>query len=242
MRLKRAILTVAAALLLALLGVVIAQALGPLRTLAVGIGRGVSALVRPRLESVSEPLLIEARELLRVNTVEYVRKVVFPYDLYPEDFGWKEFVARTPSGDDREELHRRLYDLAREVGIRLERNPDRFIVFTVKAKAGYELDQLPGTGWISVEDARATVALPPARVTELSVEDQPSGGYHYPTFAVGPDQWKRISDFVVSAAREAVIEQGILSDAEEAAKGYLTQLLEQTGIREVRFTPPERSK
>ena len=237
MRVKLSILTVFAALVLVLTAFVGVRTLGPLRSLAAGIRRGVGSVIQPRVESVSEPVLMEARELLRLDTVEYVRKVVFPYDLYPEDFAWKEFLERIHAGEgDIEQPYLRLYTLAREVGIRLDRNPDRFIVFTVTAKAGYDLHELSGNDWICVQGGRATVALPRPRITELSVEDQPSGGYRYPTFAVAPDQWKRISELVVSEARGTLAAQGILSDAEQTAKSYLTELLRQSGLREVRFT------
>jgi hypothetical protein len=59
---------------------------------------------------------------------------------------------------------------------------------------------------------------------------------------VDAEEWREISSFVAEEARRRTVEEGILREAEENARVFLTTLLTEAGFAQIRFALPERKE
>ncbi|MFP4409403.1 MAG: DUF4230 domain-containing protein, partial [Spirochaetaceae bacterium] len=85
------------------------------------------------------------------------------------------------------------------------------------------------------EKSRVVVTLPEAKVVELIIEDLNRENYPYPAARVDAEEWSAISSFVAEEARRRTVAEGILEEAEENARVFLTALLTEAGFEEIFF-------
>lgn len=209
---------------------------------------GISEIFHPRPRTASQQLLLHARDILEFSTIEYIHKSVFPYDFFPPELDWAALIERRRSGvqlSDAEWDYLTLYELSREVGIPLDREPNRFVVLTVVVKAGYDLRSLAGRRadeialgrleWLHFRGSGVEVSLPRPAITELIVQDAPSTAYGYPSLDVSPEQWRRIVAFTARKTREQIEASSILDEAATNAQDYLRIFFRQAGFQNVRF-------
>jgi hypothetical protein len=105
------------------------------------------------------------------------------------------------------------------------------------AKAGIDLAALKA-GDIQITDKRIRVALPPARITDVYLDDRRTEILERSTgllreFDKDLEQNARMQ--AVADLRRAASENGILTDAAERARVQLTALLQQLGFTGVEF-------
>lgn len=155
----------------------------------------------------------------------------------------------------------RAYNLAYETGLPTSPEGDSFVVVTVRVRGGYaageprDLEDLfrledanapdagesavpDATGRLTPEESRVVVLLPEAAVVEVIIEDLNRENYPYPAAMVDAEEWREISSFVAEEARRRTVEEGILQEAEENARSFLTTLLAEAGFAEIRFEAP----
>lgn len=198
----------------------------------------------------SSVLLEQVRDLYRLNTVEYIHKAVFPHDFLPHSVD-PQALARKLAGARSQEavpLTAAEYEyletgsLAEELGLSPEKNPTGFLIVTVTALAGFELEGFfTGRGehepFLRVEETgrerTAYIDLPDPAITSLIIDDPSSGAYRYPDVRITPSQWKKLAAFVTRRVRPKLLEEGILIDAEEQGRRAVTAFLEQAGFDRV---------
>jgi hypothetical protein len=105
------------------------------------------------------------------------------------------------------------------------------------AKAGIDLAMIQ-PGDVSISDKKIRVTLPPARITDVYLDDRRTQVLERSTgimrtFDKDLEQNARV--IAVEDLRRAASENGILSDANERAKVELTALFYQLGFTEVEF-------
>ncbi len=224
-------------------------------------------LFRERSREYAQSLLLEVRDIAQFSTVEYVYRTVFPFDFLPADLRAREESLRridrnrfyrpdaVLSGAERRYLQ--TLELCEEIGLPV--NGYRFIVITARIRAGFDLQGLAGdrsgvpepadiarSVRIDEESGRRTIriVLPEPSITEVIVEDADSTRYGYPDLALSPEQWKRLSSFVVEHLRDRVIQEGILETARERGELFIRSFLEKSGFQRVEFPdrlPPAES-
>jgi hypothetical protein len=198
----------------------------------------------------SSALLEQVRDLYRLNTVEYVHKAVFPHDFLPlsvdpQALSRKLAAARTQESvplTAAEYEYLETGSLADEIGLSPEKNPTGFLIVTVTAQAGFELESFfTGRGenepFLRVEqtgrERTVYIDLPDPAITSLVIDDPSSGEYRYPDVRITPSQWRKLAAFVTRRVRPKLLEEGILIDAEEQGRRAVTAFLEQAGFDRV---------
>lgn len=189
--------------------------------------------------SKSEMILTGIYELFNISTVEYVYKSVFPFDFYSESTNWYLLSAKRNRGDiltAEENDMMNLYDLCSSIGIRLEKENYKFLVITSIIKAGLAAPGAITSKDIVIEGKNITVRLPETEITGFIIEDTDSSEYTYPDMDIDPLHWKTISGFVESKIIKRVLEKGILQEADERLKVFITSFLKEAGFESVEFT------
>lgn len=208
-------------------------------------------VLRRTTESVSIAVLQETRDVLSFQTVEYVYKAVFPYDFVEPDYDWRGLLNKAATDTELTEVeleHLDFYTFCRDLGIRLLTDRYEFVVITAVIRAGVDLsgtafENPASAGGITEyvaydEDARRLeLRLPEPVIVDFIIEDETSEAYPYPDIAMGPDKWKRLTDYAEERIRSRVIDEGILELAEDRGREFLERifLAPDTGIEEIVF-------
>ncbi len=207
-------------------------------------------LITDKTSSSSSLIALAGRDLMRLNTVEAIYKIVFPYDYVPARVSWKRFLeraeSRRPPLSELEERYLAVYRLAKEIGIEVASKRGDFVVLTVIAKIGFDFDRLvpetgradaDSTGPISLRsDGVVVVDLPPVGITELIIDDSSRADYEYPDLRITPDGWKRLSAFVSADVAARLREDGLFDQAEVQARRFLRQFFYEAGYETVKFS------
>jgi hypothetical protein len=202
-------------------------------------------------------VLTEIRDVFLFHTVEYVYRAVFPHDFMPEGITLKGITNRlmTETGrfedilsvEEREFL--RAYDISTHLGLASRSGSGEFVVVSVIVRAGFCLEDsvlsIPGAASPSELHAvfrieqgpekTAHIRIPPARVTEVIVEDIEPSTYRFPDVSISPRGWQEISAFVSERVTQRTIENGILKTAEENGQEFAKSLLLAAGYDRVEF-------
>ncbi len=200
------------------------------------------SLVREETRVSSDTLLLHAADLLSVETIEIVRKSVFPYDFVPDRYPWAVLQSKAKNGmslTPEEASYLSAFDTARAVGINLAVPDYRFIVATLRIRAGFNLSAWrmdPGSAVeIDHETGRATVRLPAVSILDIVIEDPSPEAYEYPDIRINPEQWRVLSAFLMRRTEEAGIAPEILAEAETRGKEFLRAFFEAAGFSEIVF-------
>ena len=185
---------------------------------------------------------------MRLNTLEAVYKIVFPHDFFPSDLEWRPFLRRVDSGADLsidEVRWLEVYQLADSVGIDLTSRDNEFVVVTVTAKLGFDLDSFAeetrnvanaAVGPVSVRsDGSVVVSTPHVSVTDLIIDDSERQAYPYPDVGMSPDGWRRITDYVARSVPGRLEAASLFEEAEAAGRRFLTGFFNQAGYETVYF-------
>jgi hypothetical protein len=204
------------------------------------------SLSRQTRISESDILLTRIRPLMKLTTVEYTYKSVFPYDFIPEGVdifrAYRRYVqGEVLSADERQAAE--LYLLCIATGIRIWSQEYAFVVITTNVKGGYNLeeDRWPpaGTGETAVQTNPAlgtvSILLPPPRITSFILRDETSSHYLYPDIDVDAEEWKKIAAYVEDRIRQRVIAEGILDKTESNLRGVITRVLKENGWEKISF-------
>lgn len=212
----------------------------------------------------SRQILEQVRDVFELQTVEYVYRMVFPHDFYPQGLSLSTVFDRLAAeqGSPKELLsaeehaYLRAYNLAYETGLPTSAEGDAFVVVTARVRGGYTLEaaedlrelfrlELASTGIgsetrvnsenLRPEESRVVVFLPEATVVDLVIEDLNRENYPYPPARVDAAEWSAISSFVAEEARRRTVADGILKEAEANARAFLTTLLVEAGFEEISF-------
>lgn len=197
--------------------------------------------------SESDFILQQLRPILKLTTVEYSYKTVFPYDFIPEGVDISRAYSRYINGEQLtsgEKEAAKLYRLCVDTGIRVWSSDYPFVVITTRVKGGYDLSESPWMKSGAQKEAlvqsnsslgSVSVLLPAPEITEFIIRDETSAEYPYPDIEVDADQWRKISEYVEERIRRRVIQEGILDKTEENMRRFITKLLEESGWEQVSF-------
>ena len=206
-------------------------------------------IIREKEVSSSAAILTQMRDVLSLNTVEAVYKIVFPYDFVPRDMNWGLFLKQYREGRPLsllEESYMDVYDLCEEIGISLDTKRREFVVITAIIKAGFDLSS-PFFGfaetsndqagsYVSIDSTgAAAITVPPAVVTDIILEDADTQTYPYPDIGIGPEGYRKLTTFVRERIAATAESEGILELARENGKRFLKQVLMDSGYLAVIF-------
>jgi len=209
--------------------------------------------------------LQSVRDVYQFNTVEYVHRVVFPYDYLPNDITLSSILAKIRNGrstvvetlSPEEYLYFTAYNLALDVGI--DPGAEReFLVVTVVITAGFDLTDSPlaqpdddgqaadlpegySVETVQTDDGErrvVTIPEPSPTVTDVQVEDINRSRYPYPDVSLGADDWRRVAAFVKTQASELPELNDVLETAAATGREFVRSVLLAAGFDEVRFVQP----
>ena len=195
------------------------------------------SLVRRETISVRESILMEARAIYRIDTVELVHKSVFPYDFIPAEPDWRLlfYAEQTRRLSDEEADLLAFYHFCRELGIDLaSRNPG-FAVVTVVARAGFDFTDFPLESRLVLKESGIEISLPEPGITNLVIRDSGSGEYPYPGLEISPENWKRLTEYVAQNMDEVLAETLLLERARQRGEELFRRLVEARGFETVLF-------
>jgi hypothetical protein len=232
----------------------------PLIELPPGLG-----IIREKTVSDSEIILKEMRDIFQFQTVEFIRKVVFPHDFIPSGISLASLMETLREGEgsietllsDDKLQYLAVYDMAQKIGIDIEAEPFEFLVASVTIRAGFKLsgtalasDSLPDDSelaeWIKIETKKTAresedpvktirIKLPPIAITDIIIEDDTSETYNYPDIDLSPEQWRELSAYIAGELRGKVLEEGVLEHAEKNAIEFIGNFLKTAGYDKVIF-------
>ncbi len=209
-------------------------------------------IVREDEQRSARVLLQEMKRIYAMDTVEMVYDIVFPYDFMDNRLDIQDIITAVRSGtgsvgellDPVQELYLRAYNLAHDLGMATGPDQFDFVVTTVVVRAGIVISDPvlvdPGnasaTGlaqWVSMEpgrNRRVEVRIPPAEITQITIEDPHTGTYPYPDVRIPPEGWKRIALFVREHVRKRVEGTDLLIRASKRVEDLVRGLLSQSGF------------
>ena len=226
-------------------------------------GKPFIQLITVENQSGSDLVLEEIRDVYRFNTIEYNYKIVFPFDYdVPGVSGWKILrkISTHITADPKtfltmdEQTWLKSVEIAKRNRLKIYDPEYQFLVATVIIRAGFDLkgtglDQSAGISpvdrarFVSFNSTQrlgktvrtAQVTLPPAAITDITIEDPIRNEYLFPDIGLEPKGWKEIAAFVQEQTQIRAINEGILEKARENARLFIQQLLASIGIDEVSF-------
>jgi hypothetical protein len=220
------------------------------------------SLVRTERRTQSDILLEQIREIYRFQTVEHVRKVVFPYDFLSDNLSVAEIVSKAranpgPLEDSltAEELtHLEAHNLAESVGLDVDPQGGDFMVVEAVIRGGFDLESSPFDPRFQGENGESPpvqirevesqnggvdqvvyVRTPSSVVLEIVIEDASSEAYRYPDVPLRPDEWRRVAEFVSSKLRSDERAGEVQKEAIRNGQAFIRTILEQAGFQRVAF-------
>lgn len=195
------------------------------------------SFVRRSVYSSRETLLKEVRGLYRLNTVELVHKVVFPYDFVPPDVDWWQITRPSDIGktSPEEKELREFYYFCESIGIHLgSRSPD-FAVVTLIAKAGFNLEGFPLEENFLWNESRLVIRLPEPEITEIIVQDPAANRYPYPGLKISPGNWKRLTEYITTRTGSLSDEKQLIERSRQRGEEFIRRLAEPRGFSNIEF-------
>ena len=179
--------------------------------------------VSKKTEIHSEAVLKKIADIGRLDTVEFIHRLVFPYDLLSSDVDIGRLPQRFKEGAalSSEEIEAlSVISIAADAGLSLENDNYSFTVLTVKVRAGYDFSMLNGCRMEKSESGDTiSISLPEAEISEIIIEDLHSGNYGFPDMNISPERWEKLT----TALRPIIID--------EAEKRGLTEKAAVNGRR-----------
>ena len=197
-------------------------------------------MLKQKKTASSTVILKEVKNISRLNTVEFIFKSVFPFDLINADTDIKNLIQRYKNGDklNYNEIEMlSVYGISSQAGIDLTRDSYDFAVITVIVKAGYNFDDADADKvvLIDAESNSISIKLPPVEITEIIIKDADSSAYDYPDLNVSPEQWRTLTSILTRKVKTEAEKRGILTAAGNRGKDFIKQLLLGAGYSEVIF-------
>ena len=207
-------------------------------------------IIRDTTVTTSVATLTQVRNVLSLNTVEVVRKIVFPYDFVPSEMNWDLFLkqAGTRQLSPVEEKYLETYKICEEIGINLRSKRREFVVITAIIRAGFDLSnpvfsspeqagEKLAEQYVRTDGAGGiTIALPAVKITDLIIEDADTGTYRYPDIQIGPEKWKILTSFVKERIAGEGLSGEVLQVAAANGKQFLKRMFLDLGYSSVIFS------
>jgi hypothetical protein len=195
------------------------------------------SLIRHEQLSARESILMEARAIYRIDTVELVYKSVFPYDFIPAEPDWRLlfYAEQSRRLSDEEADLLAFYHFCRELGIDLASRDPGFAVVTVVARAGFDFSGFPLEKKLVLNESGIEITLPDPGITNLVIRDSGSETYPYPGLEISPENWKRLTEYVAQNMDEVIAGTSLLERARQRGEELFRRLVEARGFETVLF-------
>jgi hypothetical protein len=198
----------------------------------------------------SSAILKQVRDISRLNTIEFIYKSVFPYDLIDENTDWGNLVNRYNSGErltPQEFEILSILGISTEAGINLLDEDYSFAVITARIRAGFDFtgtvfenpeinpEKVAENIIINSGEGIIQIKLPPAVITEVIIDDADSSSYEYPDLKISPEHWKTLTTILSGVLKTEAAKRGIAEIAEARGQDMIRGLLEAAGYNKVEF-------
>jgi len=196
--------------------------------------------------SSSDLSLEEIKDLYRINSSEYIYKVIFPYDFFDpgiSELGILKKVQANLGKDPKkflnpeEQEYLQTWNLAKKYRLNIKAPDYHFLVATVIIRAGFSFEDINKIT-LNPENPEGTplsLEIPPAKILDIRVEDPIRNEYPFPDVPLSPEGWKEIAALMKARAQRLSLQDGILEEAEENARDFLSSLLKSSGFSSVEF-------
>ncbi len=197
--------------------------------------------VKNEKTAASTIILKQVRDISRLNTIEFIYKSVFPYDLIDPDTDFRALTSRYRAGE-KLSFHEiemlSVFGISAQAGIDLLKADHSFAIITTRLKAGYDFPETLPADSVKVNPQNNTIEikLPPVKITEVIIEDADSSDYDYPDLKISPEQWKTLTSILSKIVTDEAEERGILAEADERGREFFTRILLGSGFSEVVFS------
>jgi hypothetical protein len=199
--------------------------------------------VRKERTVSSSVILKQVKDIGKLNTVEFIYKTVFPFDLVQPDTDWNYLVESFSSG---KKLNFNEIEMLSILGISLDAGIDllsesySFIVITARITAGFEFSETNFENaddviFIDVEKNSIKIKLPPVTITDIVIEDEDSSSYGYPDLDISPEKWKTLTSILSRMLKTEAEERNITGIAQERGEEFIRKLLTSAGYSSVEF-------
>ncbi len=199
----------------------------------------------------STAILEDIRDTARLNTIEFVYKTVFPYDLVPEGTDWPDLFKRfrndgSLSAEELELLA--VFGIAADAGIDLNDSDHQFAVITARLSAGFDFSGTPfenpekdsnnTANFIRFDEDSDSlyIRLPEAKITEIKVDDEDSDSYGYPDMKISPEQWRVLSGIITDHTKSEARKRKLTELAEERGRSVIKKMFSASGYQNIIFT------
>ncbi|MBI9107761.1 MAG: DUF4230 domain-containing protein [Spirochaetales bacterium] len=198
----------------------------------------------------SNAILKQVKDISRINTIEFIYKSVFPYDLIDGKTDWKLLVSRFKNGEKlsfKEIEMLSILGIASQAGIDLLDENYSFAVITARIKAGFDFtgtvfdspetdpERAAEAVIINKKEGIIQIRLPEAVITEVIIEDADSSSYDYPDLDISPQQWKTLTSILTGMLKAEAKKRDITGIAERRGQELIRELLENSGYSQVIF-------
>lgn len=204
-------------------------------------GNSVGKLLFPRVFRTDtvrsvESVLERTAPLQRLDLAAMTVKVVFPQDLYPQDYDWAALLTHTGYLDEGQKRLKTLYETAKAMKIDLSRPVRKFLVLTFDITCSLELSADTASFRIfpvSDTGSRIVLTLPAPAVTGVIHRDMTEEEYIYPEMDLAPGDIASAVDLSKGYALETALDKGIEEAAERRGTAVMETLMKALGFSEV---------
>lgn len=187
----------------------------------------------------STAILKQIKDISRLNSVEFIYKTVFPWDLIDRDVDLSKTIKKYRAGEKinfKEAEALAVYGIAGEAGIDLLSDTYKFAVISTQVKAGWELSESSEDMiFIDKESNTIKIKMPRAEVTEIIIDDSDSSTYDYPDLDVSPEQWRTLTAILSRKVKTEAEQRQIIELAEKRGQEFIRRMLKNSGFSEVIF-------
>lgn len=174
---------------------------------------------------------------------ENIHKTVFPFDYIHPEANLQALVRRIQadrSSRGPEEILSPLewqsfeaFNLARATGFDPATPGAPFLVITKIYEFGYSLDHPSKSPQPEFDEGQNLLFINPPSLLRIRIEDPQRERYPYPDVRISPNNWQRISDFVVQQAETNPDLDQAEDVAEQQARQFFQSLLQAGGRPEI---------
>lgn len=194
---------------------------------------------------VDDLVIEEVRDLYRISSVEYLYRVVFPYDFLDPRTYSPDARGSVPAMQADTAEAREAWNLAKKYHLNLGDPDYHFLVVSVVLTAGFDVSLMDEGTWMqsgtTPEGLRtARITLPKPRILETRIEDPGDDNYPYPDVPVSPEAWRDISGLLRNHAERLALQDGILDKARDNTSLFISRMLLNTGYAKVEFQDDEK--
>ncbi|MBN2616685.1 MAG: DUF4230 domain-containing protein [Spirochaetales bacterium] len=196
--------------------------------------------INPFQKTKKESVTIEDIKNIHISqfrSAEFSYNVLFPYDFLYGDPEWGTILYKNSKFlTEEDRINREFYYTCKQIGIDLAKINFFFIIKSTST-AGFDLDKyIDSNPVLGTNETTRTITLKYPKSEILSIEiDDSLREDKYPEIKITPGEWQKLINILLPEIEEKVVNNGILTSAEETNKLFINELFNSLGWDIVEF-------